>query len=143
MFKKIFLFALLGLMGCVVQAQSLIGTWKSVDDATRQDKSYVQLYEENGKMYGKVTKFLNPKTDPNRVCAQCTDWRKNQKIMNMMIVRDMVKDDKTWKGGKILDPENGKEYSCTMWIENQKPNELRVRGWIGPFYRTQTWYRVM
>jgi uncharacterized protein (DUF2147 family) len=47
-----------------------------------------------------------------------------------------------WKGGKILDPEKGKEYSCTMWFEAGKPDELKVRGWFGPVYRTQTWYRV-
>lgn len=124
------------------QSQSVIGTWRSVDDNTGESKSQVQLYQENGKMYGKIVKFLRPNTDPNRICEKCTDWRKGQKIMQMMIVRDMVLSGSTYKNGKILDPENGKEYSCSMWIENGKPNELKVRGWIGPFYRTQTWYRA-
>ncbi len=124
------------------QSQSVIGTWRSVDDNTGESKSQVQLYQENDKMYGKIVKFLRPNTDPNRICEKCTDWRKGQKIMQMMIVRDMVLSGSTYKNGKILDPENGKEYSCSMWIENSKPNELKVRGWIGPFYRTQTWYRV-
>lgn len=141
--KRVFLLSIFILIGLAIQAQSLIGTWRSVDDATNKDKSIVQLYEENGKTYGKVVKFLDPKTDPNRVCAKCTDWRKDQKIMQMMIVRDMKLSGSTWKGGKILDPENGKEYSCTMWFENGKPNELRLRGWVGPFYRTQTWFRVL
>ena len=140
--KKIFLLSLFAFIGLKIQAQSLVGTWRSVDDATGKDKSYVQLYEENGKTYGKVVKFLDPKTDPNRVCGKCTDWRKDQKIMQMMIVRDMKLSGSTWKGGKILDPENGKEYTCTMWFENGKANELRLRGWVGPFFRTQTWYRI-
>jgi uncharacterized protein (DUF2147 family) len=139
--KIVFLFFIV-LLAFNVQSQNVIGTWRSVDDNTGESKSQVQLYEENGKMYGKVMKFLNPKTDPNRTCEKCTDWRKGQKIMQMMVVRDMVQSGNTYKNGKILDPENGKEYSCTMWIENGKPNELKVRGWIGPFYRTQTWYRV-
>ena len=141
--KRVFLLSIFILIGLTIQAQSLVGTWRSVDDATGKDKSYVQLYEENGKTYGKVVKFLDPKTDPNRVCGKCTDWRKDQKIMQMMIVRDMKLSGSTWKGGKILDPENGKEYTCTMWFENGKPNELRLRGWVGPFFRTQTWFRVL
>ena len=140
--KKVFLLSIFILISLAIQAQSIIGTWKSIDDATGKEKSYVQLYEENGKIYGKVVKFLDPKTDPNRVCGKCTDWRKDQKIMQMMIVRDMKLSGSTWKGGKILDPENGKEYTCTMWFENGKPNELSLRGWVGPFYRTQKWYRI-
>ncbi len=140
--KKNFLLFFMALFAFNVQSQSVIGTWRSVDDNTGESKSQVQLYQENGKMYGKIIKFLRPNTDPNRICEKCTDWRKGQKIMQMMIVRDMVLSGSTYKNGKILDPENGKEYSCTMWIENGKPNELKVRGWIGPFYRTQTWYRA-
>lgn len=46
-----------------------------------------------------------------------------------------------WEGGKILDPENGKEYRATFTpIEGGK--ELQVRGFIGPFFRTQVWKRV-
>ena len=141
--KRLFLLNIFILISLAIQAQTLVGTWKSIDDATGKEKSYVQLYEENGKTYGKVVKFLDPKSDHNRVCAKCTDWRKDQKIMQMMIVRDMKLSGSTWKGGKILDPENGKEYTCTMWFENGKPNELRLRGWVGPFYRTQTWFRVL
>ncbi len=125
-----------------LSAQTLLGTWKTIDDETGEAKSHVELYEDKGKVYGKIIKFLRANTDPNRICDKCTDWRKGQKIMQMMIVRDLALNGGTWKGGKILDPEKGKEYSCTMWFEGGKPNELKVRGWIGPFYRTQTWYKV-
>ena len=43
-----------------------------------------------------------------------------------------------WSGGKILDPGNGKIYRCKIWL---KDGELKVRGYFGPFYRTQTWRR--
>jgi hypothetical protein len=46
-----------------------------------------------------------------------------------------------WEGGKILDPENGKEYRASFTpIEGGK--KLEVRGYLGPFWRTQTWNRV-
>ena len=140
--KKFLLLGVFALMVFVSQAQSPVGTWKTVDDATGETKSNVNLYQENGKMYGKVTALLRKNTDPNRICDKCTDWRKNQKVMQMMIVRDMTQSGDTWKGGKILDPEKGKEYTCTMWFEGGKADELKVRGWIGPVFRTQTWYRV-
>ena len=140
--KKLLLLGVFAILVLGLQAQSPIGVWKSIDDETGEAKSHVQLYQENGKMYGKIIAFLRKDTDPNRVCNKCTDWRKGQKIMQMMIVRDMVLSGATWKNGKILDPEKGKEYTCTMWFEAGKPNELNVRGWIGPFYRTQKWYRV-
>jgi uncharacterized protein (DUF2147 family) len=142
MLKQLFLIALFAFLGTAATAQSLAGTWKTIDDETGEAKSHVLLYEENGKMFGKVTQLLRKNIDPNRVCDKCTDWRKGQKIVQMMIVRDMKLDGSTWKGGKILDPEKGKEYTCTMWLENGKTDQIKVRGWIGPFYRTQTWYKV-
>jgi len=43
-----------------------------------------------------------------------------------------------WQDGKILDPNNGKFYSCKIWLENRN---LEVRGYIGFFFRTQQWLR--
>jgi len=46
-----------------------------------------------------------------------------------------------WEDGKILDPENGKEYTLRLTpIEGGK--KLEVRGYIGFFFRNQTWVRV-
>jgi uncharacterized protein (DUF2147 family) len=46
-----------------------------------------------------------------------------------------------WDGGDILDPNNGKVYKLRL-----KPLDggkaLEVRGFIGPFYRNQTWIRA-
>jgi uncharacterized protein (DUF2147 family) len=41
--------------------------------------------------------------------------------------------------GDILDPEIGKIYRCKVWVEG---NTLKVRGFWGPFYRTQTWQQA-
>jgi uncharacterized protein (DUF2147 family) len=45
-----------------------------------------------------------------------------------------------WKGGRRLDPEMGKDYPGELWLEG--PRTLRVRGYWGPFHRTQTWHRL-
>jgi uncharacterized protein (DUF2147 family) len=125
-------------------AQDIIGNWKTIDDATGEAKSEIQIYQENGKIYGKVVKFLRANADVNRVCDKCTDWRKGQKIMQMMLVRDLTLKGGFYQGGKILDPEKGKEYDCKMWLENGNANTLIVRGFLGlsALGRTQKWYRV-
>ena len=46
-----------------------------------------------------------------------------------------------WSGGKILDPNEGKEYNVRFTpIDGGK--KMQVRGYIGPFYRTQIWLRA-
>ncbi|MEN0051590.1 MAG: DUF2147 domain-containing protein, partial [Bacteroidota bacterium] len=64
-------------------------------------------------------------------------------IMGMVIVENLAAYKDYWKGGTILDPNNGSEYKVSMWYEDGKTEELQVRGkhWTG-LYRTQTWYKV-
>jgi uncharacterized protein (DUF2147 family) len=66
------------------------------------------------------------------------DDRKNQAIIGMEIVRGARHTaDSDWReGGQILDPDNGKTYTLRLCVNDDK---LRVRGYIIPFYRTQTW----
>jgi uncharacterized protein (DUF2147 family) len=123
-----------------VAAQDIVGTWRTVDDGDGKDRSQVEIYRQGDRYFGKVTKIYprpNEPTDP--VCEKCSDGRKNQKIMGMVIVRDLVKKGSEFKNGNILDPNNGKVYDCKLWIEN---GTLKVRGYLGFFYRTQTWYKV-
>ena len=120
---------------------SVFGKWKSIDDKTGEAKSIIDITELNGKIYGKIIKIFpkDPKrTDP--VCDKCPtdDSRYNTKVIGMEILLDMKKDGDEYSGGTILDPEVGKIYRCKIWVEG---NELKVRGYLGPFYRTQTWQR--
>lgn len=133
------LFALL-LGAFTLPAQSITGVWKTIDDENGQAKSHVQLYEQGGKMYGKVVKILTNR--PDRICEKCPGERHNQPVMNMVILENMVQKDGFYQSGRILDPEKGKWYNCKMWLKDGDPNVLVVRGFVGPFYRTQYWYRV-
>jgi uncharacterized protein (DUF2147 family) len=141
--KKLFVIALQMIMVLLLNAQSPAGTWKTIDDATGQAKSYIEITESGGSFNGKVTKLLRADADPNRKCDKCTDSRKGQLILGMTILRNLRKNGAEWKGGKILDPEKGQEYTCSVWFEAGKPDVLQVRGyhWSG-LWRTQVWYRV-
>lgn len=120
---------------------SPMGTWKTVDDKTGEAKSHIEIYQDGGKYYGKITKLLRRSSDT--VCEKCPGKRKDQKLVGMVIIQDLEQKDDYWKDGKILDPESGKEYGCSIWFEDGNTEELQVRGkhWTG-LYRTQTWYRV-
>ena len=121
-------------------AQSVVGKWKTIDDETGKPKSIVEIFIKDGKAYGKIIKlFKEPSEDQDPICDECTDYRKDKKIIGMTIITDMVQDGDEWEDGEILDPNNGKIYDCSFWIEN---NELKLRGYIAFFFRTQTWIRV-
>lgn len=49
-----------------------------------------------------------------------------------------------WSEGTIYDGDSGKTYSCSLWFEKGKPNELRGRGYIGISLlgRTEVFQRV-
>jgi uncharacterized protein (DUF2147 family) len=122
--------------------QAITGKWKTIDDNSGEAKSIVEIFEKDGKYYGKIVKiFLEPNEDPDPVCDKCEkdDPRYNKKIIGMEIIKGLEKDHEEFSGGNILDPENGKVYRCRLWVEG---GDLMVRGYWGPFFRTQTWKRV-
>jgi uncharacterized protein (DUF2147 family) len=121
-----------------------VGLWKTIDDDTKIEKSLVRISDSGGVLSGRIEKLLDPKSKPDEVCSKCSDDRKDKPILGMTIIRDTKQsaDDPTvWSGGDILDPKNGKVYRLRL-----KPTEggktLEVRGYIGPFYRNQSWIRV-
>jgi uncharacterized protein (DUF2147 family) len=58
----------------------------------------------------------------------------------MTILNKFKRNGDKWEDGEILDPGNGKVYTASIWLISN--DELRVRGFLGPFYRTQTWKRL-
>ena len=139
--KKLLTFLFLS-WSVIATAQGIVGKWKTIDDNTGEEKSVVEIFEKSGKIYGKILKiFRKPGEDPDPVCDECDedDARYKKKIVGMEIIRDMQKSGEEYTDGDILDPENGKVYRCKLWLEGQ---ELKVRGYWGPFYRTQSWQKA-
>jgi len=125
----------------VTQAQTISGKWKTIDDLTGKPRSIVEIYEQNGKYFGRITQlFLSPEEEQNPICIKCndSDIRFKKPILGLEIIQNMKldKDGKTYFSGSILDPETGGVYDCKLWLENGK---LMVRGYLYFFYRTQTW----
>ena len=120
----------------------IFGRWKTIDDETGQAKSIVEIYEKNNQVFGKIVELINPPADnPDPVCDKCPedDPRYNKKVIGMEIIKGMKKDGSEYEGGTVLKPDEGKIYKCKIWLED---DGLKVRGYWGIFYRTQTWIRA-
>ena len=123
-----------------MQPLSVEGVWITQDDETGQKKSEVLLYQENGKLYGKILKLLLT-GDQGKLCKECKGENKNKPIEGLVIVNDLFLDDGSWEDGTILDPKSGKVYDCYLTLEDE--NNLNVRGFLGfsILGRTQKWIR--
>lgn len=144
MLKTLLTLAALLVHGAAFAQATPVGLWKTIDDETKTEKSLVRIVDAGGGVLsGKIEKVLDP-TKQNDVCDKCSDERKGQPIVGLSIIRNAKPagdDAQVWTGGDILDPNNGKTYRLRL-----KPLDggkaLEVRGYIGPFYRNQTWIRV-
>ena len=129
-------------MGVMAQ-NTPVGLWRSSDDKTGEAKAEIRILETPAGLSGKIEKRLLKDARPEDVCVQCSDERKDKPILGLEIIRGAKKAEgrDVWEGGKILDPENGKNYTLKMTpVEDGK--KLDVRGSFGPFGRTQTWVRT-
>jgi uncharacterized protein (DUF2147 family) len=119
-------------------AEAPVGQWKTVDEKSGAVQSVVEIYDQGGKLFGKIvslTKSTDEQGTP-KICTKCTVADKDKPIVGLVIVKDLGPDGDHWKGGTILDPDDGKVYKAELWVEEGK---LKVRGYVGLFYRTQTW----
>lgn len=114
-----------------------VGYWKTIDDETGEAKSILKIYEVDGKFYGRVDRLL---LKPGALCEKCEGEDYNKPIEGMVVMWGLKDDgDGEYSGGKIFDPEKNKTYRCAIWLKDGK---LMVRGYLGIFFRTQTWHPV-
>ncbi len=143
--KTIFFSLTVLLISFQIDAQSIEGRWKTIDDNSGKERSIVEIYKKGNKYYGKILNlFREPGEDPDPICDKCDedDSRFKKKVIGMEIIQEMEFDEKDneYVNGTILDPENGNVYDCKLWIGDD--GNLKVRGYVAFFFRTQTWLPV-
>ncbi len=135
------------ILGFIFTAASLFaqaaptGIWYNIDDETKKPKAHIEIYEQNGVLYGKIVKLLLKPQDT--LCTKCKGALKDKPVVGMVFLKNMKADAKgEYSGGEILDPDNGKWYKCTIKVEGS--DKLTVRGFIGfsLIGRNQTWVKV-
>lgn len=124
-------------------AQSVSGVWTTYNEVTGSPLSSIEIRQVGNSIEGRVTEiFLEPYQGEDPVCTKCPGDKKGRKVIGMDFLWGFKREDDAWSSGKILDPESGDLYTCSLWMEDK--TTLKVRGYAGPFhlfYRTQTWKR--
>jgi uncharacterized protein (DUF2147 family) len=140
-FHKLALVAVFLLSGAVF-ANSPVGQWRTIDDTDGKEKSTVEIYEQGGKIYGKISSLREPNDEAGnpKTCTKCTGADLNKPVVGLVIIKGLSADGDEYSGGTIMDPNNGKVYKCTLKVEDGG-KKLRVRGYLGFFYRTQYWFK--
>lgn len=116
---------------------AVLGGWINGDDDAK-----IEIYKSGNKYYGKITWLRNPNEDNGtpKVDDENPDKSKqSQPVMGLVILKDFIFEDGYWKNGTIYDPKNGKTYDCEMWLDGK--TGLKIRGYWGIVYRTETWTR--
>ncbi len=129
--------------GTVWAQMTPVGVWHSIDDKTGETKAEIRLTEADGVVRGRIEKLLRKGADQSARCQDCEGDRKDQPVIGLEIIRGArkVAGKDLWEGGKILDPENGRDYTLRLTpVEGGR--KLEVRGSIAFIGRTQTWVRV-
>lgn len=140
MMKKALTIVFLFVLGSL-QAQTIFGKWKTRNDETGKANSIIEIYKEGDEINGKVVKILK-ESDRGRLCENCEGKLKDQPVEGLELMTGLKDKGGEFSGGIITDPETGKEYRVKVWLDEDNPNLLKVRGYIAFFYRTQTWERV-
>src|SRR5438876_1496933 len=119
-------------------ASDVPGTWKTVDEKSGKVRSQVEMYEQGGKLFGKITGLAEPNDEQGKpkTCTKCTGADKDQPIVGLVIIKDLSLSGDRYKGGTITDPEDGKVYKAEVGIEGGRQ---KVRGHGGLFLQADAW----
>lgn len=127
----------------LAQPLPVTGSWKTVNEQGKEE-SVVEIYEQGGKIFGKVTGLAEPNDKDGKParCTECDGAEKNKPVLGMVIINGLSADGDKWSGGRILDPNDGVWYKCFLrLVEGGK--KLEVRGYVGfsLLGRTQYWIK--
>ena len=118
-------------MSAAGYAQGVLGKWY-----TEAGDALVEIYQAGDKLNGKIVWL---EKGPDTKDTHNSDAKlQSRKLMGVNILSGLSKSKEKWEGGKIYNPKNGKNYKCSIWLDG---DQLKVRGYIGFLYETQTWKR--
>ena len=112
------------LSSIVCQGQDILGQWTTYDNQTKKKKGVVEIYEKNDQYFAKIVKSYDSKS--NVVCETCTGSKKGTPIIGLEIIENLKQDGTEYSDGTIMNPENGKTYSCYLKLVSKKTKSKRI-----------------
>ena len=102
----------------------------------------VEVYQaRDGSLAGRVAEILDTKDGPNPACDKCKGALHGKPIKGMVILWGLKPDAAgKWSGGRVLDPENGKDYKARIELLDGG-RKLGMSGCIAFICRQQVWIR--
>jgi uncharacterized protein (DUF2147 family) len=137
------LLILLMIGSLATDAQQITGKWKVIDEDSGEAKCIIDIFKtDNNTLKGEIIKLLDSDAPKDATCIKCKGKFKDEPLVGLPILRGFTREDDKWVDGQITDPEKGKTYDSKIWVDEDDPDKLKVRGYVSIFYRTQTWERV-
>lgn len=143
--RKLLLVLTLGIVAIAAHAQqsasAILGKWLS-----ESGKAKIEVFESGNRYYGKIVWLKTPLDEQGKPKVDKNNPDPNERghhIMGLLLVKSLEFDGQnTWHNGTIYDPENGKNYSCKITLNNE--GNLDIRGYIGlsMIGRTTVWKRT-
>lgn len=126
---------------------SIVGTWKTIDDQTGFSRGDVVITKNaNGTYSGKITAIRPLPGKPLvSVCVKCKDNLRNAPFVGLQVMYDFKQNPNNpseYLNGKMLDPLSGNTYKGRARLSTNG-KRLTLRGYIGVSLlgRNQTWVR--
>ena len=122
-------------------ADDIAGTWLN-----GTGKAHIKIDNIKGYYFGRIVWLKEPLNKEGKPKTDGKNPDKNKQNQGLLGIRLLdgfeYKSENNWEKGTIYDPENGKTYSCKIYLENK--NIMKIRGYIGISFigRTDTWTRI-
>ena len=129
------------------------GYWLSVDEKTKEETAGWQIWQEGGKLYGKILSVAGKPQDEKATGGKGKSYDNFMKGTDVGTLSTVgttwiwdlkSQGDGKWADGHIIDPGDGKRYKCRITFHKEdgkkyKYDTLEMRGEVGPFGRSQFW----
>jgi uncharacterized protein (DUF2147 family) len=151
--KKLTVGACLLLAAAGLFADPVEGFWISVDEKTGKSTAGWEIYQNGGKLYGKVLSIAGFPQDS--LAVECKESYRGfplrGKVNEMSVIGTpwifglSADRDGRWSGGNVIDPQDGNMYRCRITYRpadgnRYKTDTLEMRGEIGlGIGRSQFW----
>ncbi len=119
-------------------SDAILGKWKSADG-----KTVVEIYKSGNIYSGKIVSLKvpndavgNPRTDLQNPDAA----KRNRPLLGLQVLTNLRFRDGYWSDGEIYNSQNGKSYTCDVWLEGNDLLKLKVYWYF--MYQIEEWTRV-